>query len=268
MVGTQRFPKPKFTPGLEDGTKKKGAAAPVSIPSGKGAVGKNSTHQSGALHCSGEAKYTDDMGLPSGGLEGCLIHSTTAGCDIKSIDATEAEAMEGVVKVVLYDNLAKTGGNNKLGPIIKDEEVFGTKRVRHVGMVLGIVVAETLEIAQEAMRCVKVEYENFDENVIVSIEEAIAVKSFYEMTDHTIESGDIAAALETPGAVVVEGKFRLGGQEHFYLECNTTMCVPTETGMTVYTSSQAPTKTQMYCASATGLPANKVVCKMKRMGGG
>eukprot|EP00520_Triparma_pacifica_P017654 CAMPEP_0118636436 /NCGR_PEP_ID=MMETSP0785-20121206/2621_1 /TAXON_ID=91992 /ORGANISM="Bolidomonas pacifica, Strain CCMP 1866" /LENGTH=1412 /DNA_ID=CAMNT_0006527561 /DNA_START=58 /DNA_END=4292 /DNA_ORIENTATION=+ len=269
MTGTQRFPKPKFTPGLEDGTEKKGVPAPVSTRSGKkGAVGKDSTHQSGALHCTGEAKYTDDIGLPPGGLEGCLIHSTAAGCDIKSIDATAAIALEGVVKVILHEDLIKTGGNNKLGPVIKDEEVFGTKRVRHFGMVLGIVVAETLEIAQEAARLVKVEYENFEDNVIISIEEAIAAKSFYPMTDHTIESGDVAAGFETPGAVVVEGKFRLGGQEHFYLECNTTMAVPTETGLTVYTSSQAPTKTQMYCASAAGLPANKVVCKMKRMGGG
>ena len=269
MVGTQRFPKPKFTPGLEQGTERKGAAPPVSKPSGsKNAVGKDSTHQSGALHCTGEAKYTDDIGLPADGLEGCLVHSTVAGCDIKSIDPSAAEAMEGVVRVILYKDLVEAGGSNKLGPVMKDEEVFGSKRIRHVGMVLGLVVAETLEIAQEAARAVKVEYENHDDNVVVSIDEAIKANSFYPTTDHTIESGDVKAALDTPGAVVVEGKFRLGGQEHFYLECNTTMCVPSETGMVVHTSSQAPTKTQMYCASATGLPAHKVVCKMKRMGGG
>ena len=112
------------------------------------------------------------------------------------------------------------------------------------------------------------EYENHDDNVIVSIDEAIKAGSFYPTTDHTIESGDVKAALETPGAVTVEGTFRIGGQEHFYLECNTTMCVPKEEGMVVHTSSQAPTKTQMFCASAAGIPANKVVCKMKRMGGG
>eukprot|EP00519_Triparma_laevis_P015336 CAMPEP_0182491596 /NCGR_PEP_ID=MMETSP1321-20130603/960_1 /TAXON_ID=91990 /ORGANISM="Bolidomonas sp., Strain RCC1657" /LENGTH=1393 /DNA_ID=CAMNT_0024693879 /DNA_START=184 /DNA_END=4365 /DNA_ORIENTATION=- len=269
MVGTQRYPKPKFTPGLEDGTDAKEASPPVSkMAMKKDAVGKASTHQSGALHCTGEAKYTDDIGLPADGLEGCLIHSTVAGCDIKSIDTSVAEKMEGVVKVVLYKDLVETGGNNKLGPVMKDEEVFGTKRVRHVGMVLGLVCAETLEIAQEAARAVKVEYENHDDNVIVSIDEAIKAGSFYPTTDHTIESGDVKAALETPGAVTVEGTFRIGGQEHFYLECNTTMCVPKEEGMVVHTSSQAPTKTQMFCASAAGIPANKVVCKMKRMGGG
>ena len=128
MTGTQRFPKPKFTPGLEDGTEKKGVPEPVSEPSGKKAVGKDSTHQSGALHCTGEAKYTDDIGLPADGLEGCLVHSTTAGCDVKSIDISEASSLEGVVKVVLYEDLVKTGGNNKLGPVIKDEEVSEEER--------------------------------------------------------------------------------------------------------------------------------------------
>ncbi|GMH77592.1 hypothetical protein TL16_g07465 [Triparma laevis f. inornata] len=270
MIGTQRYPKPKITPGLEDGTDDMPMKCPPvsKMAMTKDAVGKGSTHQSGALHCTGEAKYTDDIGLPVNGLEGCLIHSTVAGCDIKSIDASAAEKMEGVVKVVLYKDLVDTGGNNKLGPIMKDEEVFGTKRVRHVGMVLGLVMADSLEVAQEAARAVKVEYENHDDNVIVSIDEAIKAGSFYPTTDHTIESGDVKAALETPGAVTVEGTFRIGGQEHFYLECNTTMCVPKEGGMVVHTSSQAPTKTQMFCASAAGIPANKVVCKMKRMGGG
>ncbi len=36
------------------------------------------------------------------------------------------------------------------------------------------------------------------------------------------------AALETPGAVVVEGEFKIGGQEHFYLEPNATLAIPGE----------------------------------------
>ena len=35
----------------------------------------------------------------------------------------------------------------------------------------------------------------------------------------------------------------------------------------IYSSTQAVNKTQMYCAAASGLPANKVRVSMKRMGG-
>ena len=36
------------------------------------------------------------------------------------------------------------------------------------------------------------------------------------------------AALQTPGAVVVEGEMMIGGQEHFYLEPNATLAIPGE----------------------------------------
>ena len=65
--------------------------------------------------------------------------------------------------------------------------------------------------------------------------------------------------------VTVAGFFRSGGQEHFYLETNSTLVVPSEsaTNLTVYSSTQAPSKTQDYCAAATGTPAAKVVVRMK-----
>ena len=38
-------------------------------------------------------------------------------------------------------------------------------------------------------------------------------------------------------------------------------------GLDIFCSTQAVNKTQMYCASAAGLPANQVKVNMKRMGG-
>jgi hypothetical protein len=51
------------------------------------------------------------------------------------------------------------------------------------------------------------------------------------------------------GGVVVRGEMRCGGQEHFYLECNTTLATPTEEGgLEIWASTQAVTKTQMVSA--------------------
>ena len=46
---------------------------------------------------------------------------------------------------------------------------------------------------------------------------------------------------------VIEGEMRVGGQEHFYLETQATIAVPTgEDGeMTIITSAQAPTAAQV-----------------------
>ena len=70
--------------------------------------------------------------------------------------------------------------------------------------------------------------------------------------------------------VEVSGAFNSGAQEHFYLETNSTLVVPSEsdTNLTIYCSTQAATKTQNYCASSTGTPASKVVVRVKRLGGG
>jgi len=61
----------------------------------------------------------------------------------------------------------------------------------------------------------------------------------------------------------------MGGQEHFYLETQGSLVVPGEEHeLTIYCSTQNPNKTQMKAASVLGIPANRVVCRTKRMGGG
>ena len=116
-----------------------------------------------------------------------------------------------------------------------------------------------------------------EDKVIVSIEDAIGLQSYYDKEfQHTIQRGGnvdtILEQSEVDGKklVVVEGSFRSGGQEHFYLETNSTLVIPSEsaTNLAIYTSTQAPTKTQDFCARVTNTPAAKTVVRMKRMGGG
>lgn len=282
ISGTQKYPPPKVASGLEDKKYEK----PKTAATGKdGAVGKASPHQSGPLHCTGEALYNDDIPLPPNTLQACLVLSTDCGGIFKSIDTEAALATPGVFAVYTHEDLLSIGGDNELGPIIHDEIVFLPlgEKVRTIGQVLGIVVAESLESAELGSRLVNVEYGEQTEKVVVSIEDAIEAKSFYDFSIHRIERGDpkvieslASASTDAPstlsiGDVVnVSGSFRSPGQEHFYLETNSALVIPSEsdTNLTIYSSTQAPTKTQNYCASATNTPASKVVVRMKRMGGG
>lgn len=279
--GSQAFPAPSVAKGLEeqilpkvDGTRRPGAPE---------AVGKASVHQSGALHCTGEALYTDDIPPPPGTLHGALILATQSGVTFESMNIEPALRLPGVVKVCSADDITTLGGKNLLGPIVHDETVFLPPGyiIGMVGQVLGIVVAETLESAELAARLVQVEYGTSNEKVIMSIENAIEARSFYENTRHKITRGDVSLMdtlremPETEDANVgdiikVSGSFHSGAQEHFYLETNSTLVVPSEgdTNLTVYCSTQAATKTQKFCASSTGTPASKVVCRVKRLGGG
>lgn len=279
--GSQAYPAPKVAKGLEeeilpnvDGVRKPGAA---------NAVGKGSVHQSGALHCTGEAIYTDDIPPPPGTLHGALILATQSGVVFESLDAESALRIPGVVKVCTAEDITALGGKNELGPIVHDETVFLPRgaTVAMVGQVLGIVVAETLESAEMAARLAEVKYGAGEAKVVVNIENAIEAQTFYEDTRHKVTRGDaslmdyLRTAAETQEAnlgeiVKVSGTFHSGAQEHFYLETNSTLVVPSEsdTHLTVYCSTQAATKTQKFCASSTGTPAAKVVCRVKRLGGG
>mmetsp|Transcript_28945 Transcript_28945/g.42932 ORF Transcript_28945/g.42932 Transcript_28945/m.42932 type:complete len:708 (-) Transcript_28945:167-2290(-) len=111
---------------------------------------------------------------------------------------------------------------------------------------------------------------------IVSIQDAIAANSYYESSRHVLDNttdgttinDQLSESSSDPNSILVSGEFYVGGQEHFYLECNSTLVIPTETGLEVFASTQSPSKTQAYCASATNTPASRVVVRTKRMGGG
>jgi xanthine dehydrogenase/oxidase len=279
--GSQAYPAPKVAKGLEekilpnvDGVRQKDAAS---------AVGKSSVHQSGPLHCTGEAVYTDDIPPPPGMLHAALILARECGVVFESMDVASGYAIPGVVKICTAQDISALGGKNSLGPIVHDETVFLPvgETVAMVGQVLGIVVAETLESAEMAARMVSVTYGSTREKIVMSIENAIEAGSFYESTRHKVTRGDatfmdnLRTQAETQGANVgdivnVSGTFHSGAQEHFYLETNATLVVPSEgdSHLTIYCSTQAATKTQNFCASSTGTPAAKVVCRVKRLGGG
>jgi len=150
--------------------------------------------------------------------------------------------------------------------VYHDEELFRSKTVTATGQPIGIIVAETQEAAERAARLVKVEYEALDP--ILTIEDAIKAKSFHNKFLE-IQCGTLEECLTASDTIVEEGEIRMGGQEHFYLETNSAFVIPGENDeLTVYNSTQTPMKTQKFAAHVCGIPYSKVVCRMKRMGGG
>lgn len=275
--GTQKYPAPKCLSGLED------EILPPMKPTKSGPVGEGSVHQSGALHCTGEAIYADDIPPPPGTLHGALILAKQSGVVFESLDIDSVKKIPGVVAVCTAKDVEALGGDNTWGAVVHDEFVFLPlgETVVNVGQVLGIVVAETLESAEMGARVAQVTYSGEAKPVIMTIDEAIAANSFFDGTRHKVTRGDSALLdklhdmadskdAKVGDIVKVSGEFHSGAQEHFYLETNSTLAIPSEgaTNLTLYASTQAVQKTQSVCAAVTGTPAAKVVCRVKRMGGG
>lgn len=233
-------------------------------------VGKPILHTAAKLQVSGEATYVDDM-LPASPreLHGALVLSSVPHARIVSIDVNLAMACPGVVDIVLATDVP---GSNEFGvtPVL-DELCFAEDFVTCVGQVIGLALADTLAHAEAAAACVDVKYDELP--AILTIEEALdAVDAggnefVKQIAKHEISVGNVDRQIE--GGPVVAGNVRIGAQEHFYLEPQGTIAVPGENDeFVIFASTQAATKTQEVVCKVLGVPMHKVVCRVKRLGGG
>ncbi|KOC64646.1 Xanthine dehydrogenase [Habropoda laboriosa] len=228
-------------------------------------IGRPVVHASAFKQATGEAIYCDDMPKYTEELYLALVLSTRAHAKILKIDATKAVSLEGVVAFFSAKDIPEK--QRWHGPVFHDEEVFVSDKVTSHGQLIGAIVAVNENIAQRAARMVEIEYENL-EPVIISIEDAIEHRSFFNETPKCIRNGDVGKAFsESPH--ILEGEIRTGGQEHFYLETNVTLAVPKEEDeMEIFCSTQHPSEIQTHIAHVLNIHANKIVVKVKRLGGG
>ncbi|KAK7335800.1 hypothetical protein VNO80_27854 [Phaseolus coccineus] len=229
-------------------------------------VGSPEVHLSARLQVTGEAEYADDTQMPPNGLHAALVLSRKPHARIISIDDSEAISSPGFVNLFLAKDIP---GDNKIGPVVADEELFAVDHVTCVGQVIGIVVADTHENAKIAARKVHVNYEELP--AILSIQDAINARSFHPNTEKCLSKGDVNHCFQSGLCdKIIEGEVQMGGQEHFYLEPQSSLIWTVDGGNEVHmiSSTQAPQKHQKYVSHVLGLPMSKVVCKTKRIGGG
>ncbi|XP_053996533.1 xanthine dehydrogenase [Hylaeus anthracinus] len=227
-------------------------------------IGRPVVHASAFKQATGEAIYCDDLHKFSEELYLTLVLSTRAHAKIVKIDATKALSLEGVVAFFSAKDVPEKQRYH--GPVFHDEEFFVSEEVTSHGQVIGAIIAVNQFISQRAARMVEVEYENL-EPVIISIEDAIKHRSFFNETPKRIRKGDADEAFSR-STNILEGEVRLGGQEHFYLETQAALAIPREDELEIFCSTQHPTEIQKHVAHALNIHANKVVIRVKRLGGG
>ncbi|KAF2363866.1 CO dehydrogenase flavoprotein C-terminal [Trinorchestia longiramus] len=226
-------------------------------------IGRPLVHATAHQQATGEATYVDDMPCYCNELFGVLVISTQARAYIVSVDAAEALAIPGVHIFLSAKDIPEE--RNKCGEIVLDEEVFASTSVKYVGQPVGLVVADSEDVARRAARLVRVTYKVVDKPII-TLQEAIEAKSW--LPPFTAYCGDVSAA-HAAAEHSLSGEVHVGGQEHFYLEPNAHLIVPGECNSTeVFCATQCPSTMQKAIARALGVPANLVVVRTKRMGGG
>jgi xanthine dehydrogenase large subunit len=218
------------------------------------------TDKEATLHVRGESLFIDDLPLPAHALFAAVVPSPAAHGKILECDTARAAAMPGVHAVLTGRDIP---GENQIGSMIADEPLLATDLVRSQGEPIALVVADTVEAARRAARAVSLQIQplpaTFDPREAFRAGQLIAPQ-------RTFECGDVDRAWEQCD-VVVSGRVDSGAQEHLYLETQSAIAVPTESGLRIHSATQSPTGVQRAVARVLGLAMHRIEVNVVRLGG-
>ncbi len=219
-------------------------------------------HDSAAKHVAGSAIYIDDIPEPPGTLHVHIAMSTRPHARIASMDLDAVRSAPGVACVL---SAADVPGVNDVSPVKGDDPMFAEGLVEYAGQSIFAVAASNIDEARAAAAQAKIDYE--DLTPLISVDDAMEAGSFV-LPDYKMALGDSKSALAGADNRV-SGRFRVGGQDHFYLEGMIALAVPGEdSDVHVYSSTQHPSEVQHNVAKVLGVPEHAVTIELRRMGGG
>ena len=226
----------------------------------------------------GAGTFIDDMHLP-GMLYMAILRSPYAHAKLNGIDASRAQALEGVIAVVTGELMAQH--NLAWMPTMSGDTqaVLVTDKVRFQGQEVAAVIATDPYLAQDALELIDVDYEPL--GVVVSPQQAAATDAPLirdekdGQTDNHIyhwEAGDQEAtdkAFAEADTVVALDTFYPRSHPSPLETCGCIADVNPATGQaTIYMTSQAPHAIRTVFALVAGLPEEKIRIVSPDLGGG
>ncbi len=213
-------------------------------PMNKRAVmGKSFDRLDGPQKASGRAKYSSDLNKP-GQLFGVFLHSPHAHAKVKSIDISAAKAMEGVTAVRI---IAGPGAE-----------------LQWAGAEVAIVSAVREEIAKDAIRAIKVDYEILPH--VVQEQDLSKVGSRAKAAGEQV-TGDPDKAFKE-AAAVIDGQYGCPVITHCCLEPHGNVVQWTGGTVNLWPSTQAVSSIGGDLAKQLEIPATDVKVQMDHVGGG
>src|SRR6266516_3649235 len=201
-------------------------------------IGKRIDRIDGPLKATGAAKYSYDINRP-GMLWAKVVTSPYAHAEVSGIDTSAAEALPGVKGVW------------------RDTE----KEVRYAGEIVAAVAAVTEEIAEEAARLVKVQYQSL-EHQVVDTDPALSKDKPSKKDQGNVD--DAFAKADK----VVEGEYGLPVVTHCCLESHGQVTEVRGGELYVWPSTQNVSRYSDRLGEAVGVDQNKIHVECQYMGGG
>jgi xanthine dehydrogenase molybdenum-binding subunit len=244
----------------------KGTPVDPALPGG---IGTSGAKYEAAELTLGDRGYVDDLRVP-GMLHGALHLTAHVRADIVRIDTSVAVAADGVVGVF---TAADIPGEQYVGIIYKDWPVFigEGQRTSYAGDVLAIVVAETKQQARAAAALVQVEY-----GVLRPIVDPVAAIDDPEIAVFGTKNNVLSVSEYARGntddslaasAHVVHEVFNTQRIEHAFLEPESTLAVPGDGHLLVYSGGQGVWDDRDQIAALLGVGIDAVTVELVSNGG-
>lgn len=246
-------------------------------------IGKPVQRLEGVDKVSGRAQYAADVNLP-GTLWAKVLRSPIPHGRIVRIDTSAARSLRGVHVVLTGADVPTV----MTGQRLKDIPVLAADRVRHVGDPVAAVAADTLEIAEEAITRIAVEYEELP--AVYDPLEAIQagapllhenptayrnapqlpeeVSRLPNIQGYTMqEEGDLDARMAEADRVF-DHTFRTQLTHHGYLEPHAcTVAIDEDRHVNVWPSNKAPFQLREMLAEDLAIPRDLIRVHILSVGG-
>ena len=264
-------------------------------------VGTRPIRHDGNDKVTGRARYSADMTLPRM-LHGKILRSPHAHARIKSIDTARALALSGVMAVVTSADFAQPSGKvADLGegamanPKWISNNCMASEKALYKGHAVAAVAATSLQVAEQALSLIDVDYEVLP--AVVDVLEAMKVdapvlherlanvensnvrpgglrddddtgKATNIASHFTFELGDPEAGFKKAD-VIVEREFRTATVHQGYIEPHTATAMWGEDGkLTVWCSSQGHFQIRDLTSLVLGIPVSQIKVVPMEIGGG
>lgn len=228
-------------------------------------IGKPHTRIDGPAKVTGRALYPSDEAVKNPAWA-FLVTSAIARGRIKRFDLDEARAMPGVIDILTHENVGGEDHPPRQQSGGETTTTMENDRVWHDGQIIGIVLADTYEIARDAAFRVRVDYEQ--ETPSATFGSPGAEEEVREDGEHhDYDVGDAEEALAA-AEVSVDGWYETPTQHHNPIELFTTTAEWNEGKLTIHEPSQFVYGLRGNVAQQIGIDPDDLHVMSKFVGGG
>lgn len=225
----------------------------------------------------GLTRYAADFDL-AGCLHARLVRAPLASARIVHRDASEAEALPGVVRVLFGEDVP----NNEVNVNVPGQQVdvqaltaasviLATERIRYHGEPVALVIAESPDVLDEAAMLVEVDYEDLpvvsDPLEALQDDSPLVHESGNLLAEWRIDTGDVDKAF-SEADIVVENEYNAQVVDHAYLEPEAGVGWLDDEGVINIRASTQVVEHYRDVAKILGLPDSKIRVQAPYLGGG